>query len=89
MRGFLLRIFFEVLVTVLEQVVEDIHLIVHVTQIQIWYGCQHRIDNLRQGRNLGGGFVTHVACMVGKCGNVGSRIEFHAILCDCNHLAQL
>ena len=46
----------------------------------IWYGCQPRVNNLRQQPDLGGGFVTHVACMVGKCGNVGSRNEVHDLL---------
>ena len=30
---------------------------------------------LRVLRNLGGGLVTHLVCMLGKCGNMGSRIE--------------
>ena len=46
----------------------------------IWYGCQPRINNLRQRPDLGGGLVTHVACMIGKCGNEGSRSEVPALL---------
>ena len=50
------------------------------SQSPIWYGCQPRINNLRQRPDLGGGLVTHVACMIGKCGNEGSRSEVPALL---------
>ena len=44
------------------------------------HGGQPRINNLRQGPILVRDFVTHVACMLQKCRNAGSRNERHAPL---------
>ena len=46
----------------------------------LWYGCQHCKNNLRQWPDLGGGFVTHVACMLGKSRNARLHIEVHILL---------
>ena len=43
----------------------------------IAHGGQPRINNLRQGPILVRDFVTHVACMLQKCRNVGSRNKRH------------
>ena len=48
----------------------------------IAHGSQPRINNLCQGPILVRDFVTHVACMLQKCRNAGSRNERHAPLVD-------
>ena len=46
----------------------------------IAHGGQPRINNLRQGPILVRDLATHVACLLQKCRNAGSRNEHHAPL---------